>query len=162
MIIEAQSFLPNLIIEAQSYLPVGKGLYELRNLDGKVIKKKANVCRLKLYCEREGSQPPPPDSPESHPPKQPSPSVSSPVSPPPNKRRKVSKNKVWKPSLDLRCIDKRVVRNGMLNDRHMHAVNQLLQTQFPDIQGLQSTLKSQTEFDSVVVAGGYLPRGTVS
>ena len=44
----------------------------------------------------------------------------------------------------------------------MHAVNQLLQTQFPDIQGLQSTLKSQTEFDSVVVAGGYLPRGTVS
>ena len=151
-----------MIIEAQSFLPVGKGLYELRNLDGKIIKKKANVCRLKPYCEREGSQPPPPDSPESRPPKQPSPSVSSPVSPPPNKRRKVSKNKVWKPSLDLRCIDKRVVRNGMLNDRHMHAVNQLLQTQFPDIQGLQSTLKSQTEFDSVVVAGGYLPRGTVS
>ena len=73
----------------------------------------------------------------------------------------VSKNKVWKPSLDLRCVDKRVVRNGMLNDRHMHAVNKMLQTQFPDIQGLQSTLKSQTEFDSVVVAGGYLPTGTV-
>ena len=45
----------------------------------------------------------------------------------------------------------------MLNDRHMHAVNKMLQTQFPDIQGLQSTLKSQTEFDLVVVAGGYLP-----
>ena len=47
------------------------------------------------------------------------------------------------------------------NDRHMHAVNKMLQTQFPDIQGLQSTLKSQTEFDPVIVAGGYLPRGTV-
>ena len=41
----------------------------------------------------------------------------------------------------------------------MHAVNKMLQTQFPDMQGLQSTLKSQTEFDPVVVSGGYLPRG---
>ena len=47
----------------------------------------------------------------------------------------------------------------MLTDRHMHTVNKMLQTQFPDMQGLQSTLKSQTEFDPVVVSGGYLPRG---
>ena len=47
----------------------------------------------------------------------------------------------------------------MLTVRHMHAVNKMLQTQFPDIQGLQSTLKSQMEFDPLVVAGGSLPRG---
>ena len=34
----------------------------------------------------------------------------------------------------------------------MHAVNKMLQTQFPDMQGLQSTLKSQTEFDPVLRA----------
>ena len=56
----------------------------------------------------------------------------------------ISKNKVWKPILDLCCIDRRVVKKGMVTDRHMHAVNQMLQTQFPDIQSLQSTLKSQT------------------
>ena len=35
----------------------------------------------------------------------------------------------------------------------MHAVNKILQTQFPYMQGLQSTLKSQTKFDPVVVSG---------
>ena len=35
----------------------------------------------------------------------------------------------------------------------MHAVNKILQTQFPYMQGLQSTLKSQTKFDPVAVSG---------
>ena len=47
----------------------GKGLYELKNLSGQILKKKANVCRLKLFNERslsgddqqppEGDQQPP-------------------------------------------------------------------------------------------------------
>ena len=59
---------------------VGKGLYELKNLDGKVVKKKANVCRLKPYCKREKSEAP--NSKQTRP-------DSPPVSPPPNKIRMV-------------------------------------------------------------------------
>ena len=62
-----------------TYTYVAKGLYELKNLAGKVVKKKANACRLKPYCEREKSEAP--NCKQTHP-------DSPPVSPPPNKRRK--------------------------------------------------------------------------
>ena len=46
----------------------------------------------------------------------------------------------WVQELDLREEDKLSIENGnFLNDRHTHAVQKLLQKQFPDLDGLQST-----------------------
>ena len=49
----------------------------------------------------------------------------------------------------------------MLTDRHMHAVHTMLQKQFSDGEGLQTTLKSQTEFAPLTMVGGYLPTGII-
>ena len=68
--------------------------------------------------------------------------------------------KQWIPDLDLRFYDRTVLRKGNLCDRHMHAVHKMLQAAFPALGGLQSTLKSQTEFDPVTISRGYLPTGT--
>ena len=47
--------------------------------------------------------------------------------------------------LDLNTKDKEVLeKGGMLNDKHMHAVNKLLRQQYPYLQGFQSTLLSQS------------------
>ena len=46
----------------------------------------------------------------------------------------------WVQELDLREEDKLSIENGkFLNDRHTHAVQKLLQKQFPGLDGLQST-----------------------
>ena len=51
----------------------------------------------------------------------------------------------WVRNLDLRNFDMAVIlKNGMLSDRHMHAVNKLMKVQFPHLQGLHSTLLVQT------------------
>ena len=50
-------------------------------------------------------------------------------------------------------------RKGKLCDRHMHAANKLLAAQFPHLQGLQSTLLSQTSFTSIQESGGYMSEG---
>ena len=87
----------------------GKGLYELKSEAGKIIKKKANVCRLKIYHERKHGdayeQPPsdadeqPPSDTDKQPPsdtdKQP---PSDADEQPPQKKRKVDVKKVrkWK------------------------------------------------------------------
>ena len=47
-----------------------------------------------------------------------------------------------------------ITQNGMLTDRHMHAVNKLLKREFPQIDGLHSTLLVQT--------GGFPPIRTSS
>ena len=64
----------------------------------------------------------------------------------------------WISNLDLRIIDKRaLLENGMLTDRHMYAVNKLMEKQFPDLQGLHSTLLVQTPgFPPINLSGGYL------
>ena len=52
--------------------------------------------------------------------------------------------------LDLSVIEKVILeKGGMLTDRHMSAAHQMLGSQFPDLQGLQSPLRSQT--------GDFLP-----
>ena len=62
--------------------------------------------------------------------------------PPPKKRRKV--DRVWMRYLDLNMRDKLVLEeNGMLTDKHMYAAIKLLSRQFPELQGLQSTLLPQ-------------------
>lgn len=38
---------------------LGKGLYELKNAEGKLVKKKANINRLKIYTRRKESPAPP-------------------------------------------------------------------------------------------------------
>ena len=52
----------------------------------------------------------------------------------------------------------------MLTDKHMHAANTMLSTQFPTLLGLQSTLLVQTAgFDNMDLdfGGGYLLEGTI-
>ena len=63
----------------------------------------------------------------------------------------------WVHSLDLKSNDRIVIqKNGLLNDKHMHAVHKLLRKQFPHINGLQSTLLSQKcGFSSVSSDGKY-------
>ena len=64
----------------------------------------------------------------------------------------------WIQELDPRERDKVIIeRGGFLNDRHMHAVQKLLQRQFPGLDGLQSTLLSQTgDFETVCSEGKKL------
>ena len=51
---------------------------------------------------------------------------------------------MWVPELDLRFLDKDVLeKDGLLSDRHMSAAQKLLKSQFPGLQGFQSTLFSQ-------------------
>ncbi len=66
----------------------------------------------------------------------------------------------WISDLDLDVSDKVIITvGGMLSDRHMYAAHKLLASQFPSLQGLQSTLLSQTSFQPVSECGGYTPEG---
>lgn len=67
--------------------------------------------------------------------------------------------RMWKKNLGLTVRDKVALRKGKLCDRHMHAANKLLAAQFPHLQGLQSTLLSQTSFTSIQESGGYISEG---
>ena len=65
----------------------------------------------------------------------------------------------WISNLDVRIIDKRaLLENGILTDRHMYAVNKLMEKQFPDLQGPHSTLLVQTpsDFPPINLSVGYL------
>ncbi len=47
-----------------------------------------------------------------------------------------------------------------MTDIHcMYATNKLLAAQFSQLQGLQSTLLSQTSFTSIKESGGYIAEG---
>ena len=48
----------------------------------------------------------------------------------------------------------------MLSDQHMYAAHKILAEQFPELEGLQSTLLPQTgSFTPVSQCGGFLPKG---
>ena len=51
------------------------------------------------------------------------------------------------------------VNGGLLCDRHMYAANKLLARQYPHLDGLNSTLLSQspTGFPQLELSGGYMP-----
>ena len=53
----------------------------------------------------------------------------------------------WMPSLDLTIYDKGCIEmeDGLLTNKHMLAASKLLKRQFPGLQGLQSTLLSETD-----------------
>ena len=72
-------------------------------------------------------------------------------------------DKPWVPELNLTMRDKDVLESpdGMLTDRHMDAVRKLLASQYPHLQGLQSSLLCQTEtgFNPIDVSGGFMPEG---
>ena len=61
--------------------------------------------------------------------------------------------------LDLSQTEKILEKGGLLTDRHMSAVHQLLGIQFPDLQGLQCTLRSQTGDFQPVVESGFFAEG---
>ena len=65
----------------------------------------------------------------------------------------IQMERMWKENLDLRVIDKVVLIKGKLSDRYMHAANKLLAAQSPHLQGLQSTLLSQSSFASLQESG---------
>ena len=53
---------------------------------------------------------------------------------------------LWVKDLDLNLSDKKILMSGKyLSDKHMQAANLLLKKEFPHLQGLQTTLLSQTE-----------------
>ena len=57
---------------------------------------------------------------------------------------------VFLADLDLTYSDKTIIEEGKkLSDRHMHATHKLLSAEFPNLEGLQSTLLAET--------GGFLP-----
>ena len=77
----------------------GKGLYELKSEAGKIIKKKANVCRLKIYHERkhgDADEQPPIDADEQPPSDADEQLRSDADEQPPRKKRKVDVKKVRK------------------------------------------------------------------
>ena len=67
----------------------------------------------------------------------------------------------WVKELDLKQFDRDVIETGgMLSDRHMYAVHKMLAAQFPQLQGLQSTLLPQTcGFSPILEHGGFIAAG---
>ena len=61
---------------------------------------------------------------------------------------------VWVSTLDLSFYDKEVIESeeGLLCDKHILAANKIFGKQFPQLQGLQSTLLSQTDGFSPISA----------
>ena len=67
------------------------------------------------------------------------------------------------PSLDLTVYDKGCFEmEGLLTDKHMLAASKLLKREFPGLQGLQSTLLSETDGFSPISLeqnAGFVPEG---
>ena len=53
--------------------------------------------------------------------------------------------------------------DGMLMDKHVDVASRLLRSQFPHLQGLQSSLISQSRygFNPVEVSGDSVPKGKI-
>ena len=70
------------------------------------------------------------------------------------------------PALNLNMNDKVVLESldGMLTDKHMDAVSELLSSQYPRLLGLQSSLLSQSKegFTLTKFSGGFMPEGWLS
>ena len=67
----------------------------------------------------------------------------------------------WVQSLDLTINDKEAIEieSGLLCDKHMSAANTIMAHQFPNLQGLQSTLLSQMDGFSPISIGSNAPEG---
>ena len=69
----------------------------------------------------------------------------------------------WVPSFDLRHLERAALerRGSMLTDQHMYAVNKLLSQQYPHLQGLHSTLLTQSSsgFPPIEMGGGFVADG---
>ena len=68
---------------------------------------------------------------------------------------------LWLPELDFNFQDKIIIEEkGMLSDKHMLAVSKLLKVQFPHMQGLHTTLLSQSHgFPALSLSDGITPDG---
>ena len=66
----------------------------------------------------------------------------------------------WVSELSLTMADKEILlsQTGMLSDKHIDAASLLLSTQFPSIQGLQSSLKLQSRHGFLPVQMASRPR----
>ena len=69
----------------------------------------------------------------------------------------------WVQSLDLTINDKEAIEieSGLLCDKHMSAANTIMAHQFPNLQGLQSTLLSQMDGFLPISIGSNAPEGKV-
>ena len=67
----------------------------------------------------------------------------------------------WVADLGVTNRDRVTIESGgMLGDLHIHAVHNILADQFPELEGPQPTLLSQTgSFTPVSECGGFLPEG---
>ena len=127
---------------------VGKGLYGLKNSNGEVLKKKANIARLKPFISRDPAKSehdePPSDGPPSkkrkandddHPP-------SNNPAPPPSKKKA---NDTWVTINKCKLTEehKDVLLDGKwLSDVHIHAAHLLMKSDC-DAGGMQNPLRGQ-------------------
>ena len=120
--------------------PMGKGIYELSNKRGEVIRKKVNVNRLKLYIQRS-------DNTKEDPTKE------DPEKTEDNRKKRKGKNiSSHAPDPKKKCLGdnvdklvKEILAGDELSDDHMTYANKLLHQKFPDLDGLQSPLLSQND-----------------
>ena len=119
---------------------MGKGIYELSNKRGEVIRKKVNVNRLKLYIQRS-------DNTKEDPTKE------DPEKTEDNRKKRKGKNiSSHAPDPKKKCLEdnvdklvKEILAGDELSDDHMTYANKLLHQKFPDLDGLQSPLLSQND-----------------
>ena len=61
---------------------------------------------------------------------------------------------MWIAELNLKASVKEIIlKQNMLNDTHINAAQVLLGQQFPRLEGLQSTLLCQTQFQPLKTSG---------
>lgn len=69
----------------------------------------------------------------------------------------------WVAEINLTMTDKAVLESpdGMLTDKHVDAASKLLAAQFPNLQGLRSSLQCQSidGFPPIEFCGGFVPKG---
>lgn len=112
-----------------------KGVYQLSNEAGDIIRKKVNIARLKLYTKRDNLQ------------KEDKKGKG-------NKRKGEDNDKV---PPKKQCVKdnlvKEILAGNELGDEHMTFATTLLQQQFPNLGGLQSTLLAQNNGFCPVIKG---------
>ena len=125
---------------------LGKGIYELANDKGKILKKKVNVNRLKSFTRRQPGNNPDPES-----------------SPPKKRAKQEEEKERCAPEISPSCIS--LIRNGQwLNDAIINAAQQLMKDDkyLLPVEGLQNPILGQTlsfevqtgEFVQILHSGG--------
>ena len=119
----------------------GKGVYQLFSQSGREIRNKVNVNRLKLYKKRSNDldsgndQLPPKKQCRQDNENQPKEQSSS-------KGKGKSRRALRKQQINEQ-LAKEILAGAELTDQHMTFANTLLKQQYPELDGLQSTLLSQ-------------------